>query len=132
MKKIPDSWEGFTASNCNSAFANCTSLTDIPSSWEGKPSSPNYASLFEGCTSLTGIPTAQEVWAEFGNASIVRMFANCTSLTMDPTPIMDGLNRRESGGYSAHIGSQMFAGCVNLQHYSEYASPTSVYSSYFI
>lgn len=133
LKNIPSTWAGFgICSNPVSAFANCTSLTDIPTSWEGKGSSPNYESLFEGCTSLTGIPTTQEAWAAFGSGNIYRMFANCTSLTMDPKPIMDGLNRRVSSGYSAHIGQQMFAGCVNLQNYSEYASPTSVYSSYFI
>lgn len=132
LRSLPTTWQGFNANNAASAFANCTSLTDIPKNWNGKATSPNYASLFEGCTSLTGIPTTQEAWAEFGNGNIIRMFANCTSLTIDPTPIMDGLNRRETSGYSAHIGQQMFAGCVNLQHYSEYASPTSVYSSYFI
>lgn len=133
LKNIPSTWAGFgICSNPVSAFANCTSLTDIPASWEGKGSSPNYKSLFEGCTSLTGIPITQEAWAAFGNGNIYRMFANCTSLTMDPKPIMDGLNRRVSSGYSAHVGYKMFAGCVNLQNYSEYASPTSVYSSYFI
>lgn len=133
LKNIPSTWAGFNScTNPVSAFANCTSLTDIPTSWEGKASGPNYESLFEGCTSLTGIPTTQEAWVAFGGGNIKRMFANCTNLTMDPKPIMDGLNRRISSGYSAHIGYQMFAGCVNLQKYSGYASPTSVYSSYFI
>ena len=132
LRSLPTTWVGYRDNNSDSAFANCTSLTDIPKTWNGKSTSLDFQSTFEGCTSLTGIPTTQEAWAEFGNGNIIRMFANCTSLTIDPTPIMDGLNRRESSGYSAHIGQQMFAGCVNLQHYSEYASPTSVYSSYFI
>ncbi len=123
LKKIPDSWKGFNAVNCDSAFANCTSLTDIPSSWEGKHTNPDYASLFEGCTSLTGIPTAQSAWSGWGG-NIYRMFANCTSLTLDPKPIMDGLNRP---GY----GSQMFKGCVNMANTATYITQ-SAYSSYFI
>ena len=153
ITKIPSNWQGFKASNfdamfmnctsltsidswdglptnysptCASAFARCTSLTKIPNKWEGRPlGNLNY--MFEGCTNLIDIPTATSSWSGFsGNntGSIYRMFANCTSLTVDPKPIMDGINRTN--------GSQMFAGCVNLQNYTEYASPTSVYSSYFI
>jgi hypothetical protein len=123
LKSLPSTWNGFNANNADSAFANCTSLTDIPATWEGKPNSPDYASLFEGCTSLTGIPTTQEAWAGFGG-NIYRMFANCTSLTIDPKPIMDGLNRP---GY----GSQMFKGCVNMANTATYITQ-SAYSSYFV
>lgn len=124
LKSLPPTWNGFNANNADSAFANCTSLTDIPATWEGKTTGPDYASLFEGCTSLTGIPATQEAWAAFGNGNIYRMFANCTSLTMDPKPIMDGLNRP---GY----GSQMFKGCVNMANTATYITQ-SAYSSYFI
>lgn len=124
LRSLPTTWQGFNANNADSAFANCTSLTDIPASWEGKPNSPDFTSLFEGCTSLTGIPTTQEAWAGFGNGNITRMFANCTSLRMDPKPIMDGLNRPGAG-------SQMFIGCTNLAYTATYITQ-SAYSSYFV
>lgn len=124
LRSLPTTWQGFNANNAVSAFANCTSLTDIPKSWNGKATSPDYASLFEGCINLTGIPTTQEAWAAFGNGNIYRMFANCTSLTMDPKPIMDGLNRPGAG-------MQMFKGCVNMANTATYITQ-SAYSSYFI
>ena len=104
----------------NESFAECTSLTGIPSGlFDNCPNVGSFGSTFEGCTSLTSIPTGL-----FDNCpnveSFIETFYECTSLTGNAPELWTrGTNSAENSYRGNPDGEGCFDGCTNLTNFSQ-------------
>lgn len=113
ITSIPNSWNGLSnVSSTNSMFRNNHNITTIPTTWEGLDSLADAGSMFSGCTDITNIPT--DLFEKCPNLSNMQsMFADCTALTSDIAPILDGIFTKFS--YNITKYGSAFMGCTGVK-----------------
>ncbi|HIW75834.1 MAG TPA: leucine-rich repeat protein [Candidatus Gordonibacter avicola] len=90
-------------------FMNCTSLANIPDSFQVPEGATDTGALFQGCLKITALPEAFRI----PNSVITtyHMFRSCSSLTALPTGFSLPANLQKA--------ENMFSGCTQLQSFPE-------------